>query len=340
MIMTLVFIVCLLIGISLFVSVVGTAFLKKHARRLKRPAVYYPGSRNAGRRDSGFRDISERNRMPGSAYYRDTVPYDTAMETEIPGEGSPRYESYRDRGRSDYTDDNNRYGDYRQPHEDFRREDRRTASMRDADEGGYRTYKEHFRNEFQEKVRGGFDGPVETPGVRPPGERSQYAPVKPYEYGATGKPAVQRSSGSWFFIIIVAIIFVMFSAFFGIKGYRNFVSKPTLSFCESVDYIKQRPVHRSNTFTMGNVTIFVKSHKPFGQHTARVDIYRIDQTGLEPFAGKELSIKPEWTSYSFKVLFDELGVYSVMVFDSEGVLLKQKRLYIVHDSYAYKPVSR
>jgi hypothetical protein len=340
MIMTLVFIVSLLIGISLFVAVVGTAFLKKHARRLKRPAVYYPGMRNAGRRDSGFRDTAGRNRMPGRAYYRDTVPHDTALEPEIPGEEGPRYEGYRDRGPSGYPEDSYGYGDYRPPYEDYRSQERRATPPGVVDGGSYRTYKEHFRNEFQEKVGGGFDRPVEMPGARPPREGNQYQPAKPFDYGATGRPAVQRSSGSWFFIIIVAIIFVIFSAFFGIKGYRNFVSKPTLAFCESVDYIKQRPVNRSNTFTRGNVTIFVKSREPLGQHTARVDIYRIDQTGLEPFAGKELSIKPEWTSYSFKVLFDELGVYSVMVFDAEGVLLKQKRLYIVHDSYAYKPVSR
>jgi hypothetical protein len=327
MIMTLIFIVSLLIGISLFVAVVGTAFLKKHARRLNRPAVYYPGARHAGSRESGYRDPSRRNTMPGRAFYRDTVPQDTALGNDFPGDENLMDEERDARGFYP--------GDYQARQEDLRRPERRMAPPGDADSRGYRGYKEQFRKEFHERVNEGFDRPVKAPR-----EAGLHPPARSLEYGTAGGPAALRSSGSWFFIIIVAIIFVIFVAFFGVKGYRNLTSKPALSFCESVDYIKQKPVNRSNTFTRGNVTIFVKSREPLGQHSARVDIYRIDQTGLEPFAGKELSIKPEWTSYSFKVLFDELGVYSVMVFDAEGVLLNQKRVYIVHDSYAYKPVSR
>ena len=322
MIMTLIFIVSLLIGISLFVAVVGTAFLKKHARRMNRPAVYYPGARHGDSRDTGYRDGARRNSMPGNAFFRDTVPRDTPLGNNFPGD-----EDLMDRER--YS------GDYQAPYEELGRPERRTAPRGDVGDRGYRDYKEQFRKEFHERVNEGFDRTVDEPG-----EVDLQPPVRPLKYGTAGRPSAMKSSGSWFFIIIVAIIFVIFVAFFGIKGYRNITSKPALSFCESVDYIKQKPVNRSNTFTRGNVTIFVKSREPLDQHTARVDIYRIDQTGLEPFAGKELSIKPEWTSYSFKVLFDELGVYSVMVFDAEGVLLNQKRVYIVHDSYAYKPVSR
>lgn len=312
MIMTLIFIVSLLIGISLFVAVVGTAFLKKHARRLNRPAVYYPGTRHAGR--------------PGSAFYRDTVPQDTALGNDFPGDEKVREGGYRER-------DGLHPDDYQARHEYPGRPEREMAPPGDVEDRGYRGYKEHFRKEFHERVNEGRP-------VKAPGGTGLHPPARSLEYETAGGPAALKSSGSWFFLIIVAIIFVIFVAFFGIKGYKNFTSKPTLSFSESVDYIKQKPVHRSNTFTRGNVTIFVKSREPLGQYTARVDIYKIDQTGLEPFAGKELSIKPEWTSYSFKVQFDELGVYSVMVFDAQGVLLNQKRVYIVHDSYAYKPVRR
>ena len=325
MIMTLIFIVSLLIGISLFVAVVGTAFLKKHARSLNRPAVYYPGTRNAGRPGSAYRGAAGINTSPGSTFYRDTVPQDTALGNVFPGDENVTG-GYKER-------DGLHPDDYQARHEGPGRPEREIAPPGDVEDRSYRGYKEHFRKEFHERVNGGR--PVKAPvgtGLHPP--------ARSLEYGTAGGPATLKSSGSWFFLIIVAIIFVIFVAFFGIKGYRSFTSKPTLSFCESVDYIKQKPVHRSNTFTRGNVTIFVKSREPLGQHTARVDIYRIDQTGLEPFAGKELSIKPEWTSYSFKVQFDELGVYSVMVFDAQGVLLNQKRVYIVHDSYAYKPVRR
>ncbi len=329
MIMTLIFIVSLLVGISLFVAVVGTTFLKKHARKLNRPAVYYPGARHAGRSDSGFRDAAGRNTMHGSAFKRDTVPHDTALGDDHPGDENLRDGGHRERDAGGF-----HQGDNQARPEDLRRPERRMASPPgDVEDRGYRNYKEHFQKEFHERVNEGRP-------VRTPGEVGLRPPARSFEYGTSGGPAALKSSGSWFFLIIVAIIFVIFVAFFGIKGYKSITSKPRLYFSESVDYIKQKPVHRSNTFTRGNVTIFVKSREPLGQHTARVDIYRIDQTGLEPFAGKELSIKPEWTSYSFKVLFDELGVYSVMVFDAKGVLLNQKRVYIVHDSYAYKPVRR
>ena len=284
MIMTLIFIVSLLIGISLFVAVVGTAFLKKNARRLNRPAVYYPGARHGGSRDAGYRDETRRNSMPGSAYYRDTVPRDPGFGNDFPGD-----EELMDRDTGGYRRGELHPGDYQAPYDALRRPERRTAPPGDAEDMGYRGYKEQFRKEFHERVNEGRP-------VKEPGEADLHSPVRPSKYGTAGRPAAMKSSGSWFFIIIVAIIFVIFVAFFGIKGYRNITSKPALSFCESVDYIKQKPVNRSNTFTRGNVTIFVKSREPLDQHTARVDIYRIDQTGLEPFAGKELSIKPERTS--------------------------------------------
>lgn len=271
MVMTVIFILVLLAGISLFVAVVGSAFLKRHSRRVGRSGEFYARSRDTGRSDAGMEGMSA-----------------------------------RDMGRSE---------------------------IRAGDSGGrsYQDYKEHFRREFQEKVGAGARGAGNIPAM-------METPQREFIFKGPGEPAGVKSSSTWFFITISVLIFVMFAAYFGIRGYKNITARPNLYFCENVDYVKQKPIHKSNTFTRGNVTIFVKSRTPFEQNTARVDIYRIDIKGLEPFAGKELTIKPEWTSFSFKALFDKLGVYSVLVFNADGKLLNQKKIYIVHDSYAYKPV--
>lgn len=281
MVMTVIFILVLLAGISLFVAVVGSAFLKRHSRRVGRPGEFYARSRDTGRSDAGMEGMGVRG---------------TGMEGM----------SARDMGRSE---------------------------IRAGDSGGrsYQDYKERFRREFQEKVGAGARGAGNIPAM-------METPQREFIFKGPGEPAGVKSSSTWFFITISVLIFVIFAAYFGIKGYKNITARPNLYFCENVDYVKQKPIHKSNTFTRGNVTIFVKSRTPFEQNTARVDIYRIDIKGLEPFAGKELTIKPEWTSFSFKALFDKLGVYSVLVFNADGKLLNQKKIYIVHDSHAYKPV--
>ncbi len=278
MVMTVIFILVLLAGISLFVAVVGSAFLKKHSRRVGRPGEFYARSRDTGRSDTG---IGVRG---------------TGMEGM----------SARDMGRDE---------------------------VRAGDSGGrsYQDYKERFRREFQERVGAGARSAGNIPAMRE-------APQREFIYKGPGEPVGIKSSANWFFITIGVLIFVIFGTYFGAKGYKNITARPNLYFCEYVDYIKQKPIRKSNTFTRGNVTIFVKSRTPFEQNTARVDIYRIDIKGLEPFASQELPIKPEWTSFSFEALFDKLGVYSVLVFNADGKLLNQKKIYIVHDSYAYKPV--
>lgn len=278
MVMTVVFILVLLAGISLFVAVVGSAFLKKHSRR---PGELHARSRDTGRRDTGMDSLGVRG--PG-----------------VEGMGA------RDTGR---------------------------PVIGPGDSGGrsYQDYKERFRREFQERVGESAQRVGNIPAMRE-------APQREFVFKGPGEPAGIKSSANWFFITVGVLIFVIFGTYFGVKGYKNITARPNLYFCENVDYVKLKPIHKSNTFTRGNVTIFVKSRNPFEQNTARVDIYRIGIKGLEPFAGKELTIKPEWTSFSFKALFDKLGVYSVMVYNADGKLLNQKKVYIVHDSYAYKPV--
>ncbi|MCK5568712.1 MAG: hypothetical protein KAJ15_03285, partial [Spirochaetes bacterium] len=60
MVMTVIFILVLLAGISLFVAVVGSAFLKRHSRRVGRPGEFYARSRDTGRSDAGMEGMGVR----------------------------------------------------------------------------------------------------------------------------------------------------------------------------------------------------------------------------------------------------------------------------------------
>ncbi len=238
MLITIIFILVFLVGISLFVAVVGTAFLQKHARRITRshPREYY----------------------------------------------SPP-----------------------------------------------RKYEDPYRREFERRVH------TDT------GQEIRQAPA--YTLGAERDFPVQKSrgggsEGKWFLITILILVLVIFSFYFGIKGYQNFTMKPRLFFCERVDYVRQKPVNTSDTFTRGNVTIFLKSRRPLELTSARVEIFKIDYTGLENYASQELPLKPEWTSFSFKALFDQIGTYTVMVYDTDDRLISQENIHILPDSYAYRPV--
>jgi hypothetical protein len=89
------------------------------------------------------------------------------------------------------------------------------------------------------------------------------------------------------------------------------------------------------------VNIFFKSPNQLEFEKARIDVYRIDSLqGLTSYATKELPVKPEWTSFSFKVLFSEIGTYAVMLYDGADNLLVQEYINIVPDSYAYRPVRK
>lgn len=191
-------------------------------------------------------------------------------------------------------------------------------------------FKNHYKRKYEESVSAIPEKVQKTPVYIPSTER-EFVYKKPKESHAEGK---------WFFITFVVLIVVIFSFYFGIKGYQNLIMKPKLFFCENVDYVKLKPINKSNTFTRGNVTIFIKSHRPLEQDKARVDIFSIDHQGLNHYATKELPLKPDWTSFSFKVLFDKIGTYTVMVYDMNDRLLNQENIYIVPDSYAYKPVSK
>jgi hypothetical protein len=196
---------------------------------------------------------------------------------------------------------------------------------------GRSDFNTRFRKEFEQRVGGGADletqrGPAYVPAI----ER-EFVYRKPKEAGGEGK---------WFLITILFLVVVIFSFYFGIRGYQNLTMKPKLFFCENVDFVKLKPINKSDTFTRGNVTIFLKSRKPLETDTALINIYRIDSQGLNFYVSRELPVKPEWTSFSFKALFEEVGTYSVMVYGPGDQLLTQENISIVPDYYAYKPVRK
>ena len=252
MILTILFAFILLIGISLFVAVVGSAFLRRHSTRV-----------------SSSRPVSVQGTDLGVRSRRGI---------EQRGDLSTRY-----------------------------------------------------RREFEQRVRpsGKLDMQKEP----------SYFPVSEGEY-LYRKPREAGGEGKWFLVTVVVLIIVIFSFYFGIRGYQSLALEPRLFFCEDVDFARLKPINTSDTFTRGNVTIFVRSRKALEMDKARVDIYRINTQGLSLYATKELPVKPEWTSFSFKALFDELGTYTVMVYGVGDQLINQENINIVPDSYAFMPVSR
>ncbi len=186
---------------------------------------------------------------------------------------------------------------------------------------------------------GGIRGPeiVAGAGVAPGGRgvARQAAPRMP----ATLPERVSTTGGGkWAFIVPVVVIAIILVLFFGLREFQGFDVRPRLYFCESVNFTKLKPVNRSDTFTRGNVTLFVKSKTPLFLDSARVEIYKMNIGGFEPYAERELKLKPEWTAFTVKVLFDTVGSYMVSVFGSDEVLIVQKNINIVPDSFAYKPV--
>jgi hypothetical protein len=150
--------------------------------------------------------------------------------------------------------------------------------------------------------------------------------------------AATRASGRWIPVVVIVVVVLASLMLYGTRamwletrGYKLYV-------CEGVDFTKLRPVHPSNEFTRGNVTLFLKAKEPLGIKKARVVVYRLDTQQVQPYASKTLPLRPEWTAFSTKVLFNTIGTFSVNVYGSDDVLLAQKNIAIVPDSLVYKPV--
>ncbi|MBN2322989.1 MAG: hypothetical protein JXQ30_04585 [Spirochaetes bacterium] len=189
---------------------------------------------------------------------------------------------------------------------------------------------ERFKAEYKEGI-------VQTAGegvTIPPGELQPPAAVRYAQPVRTGR------GGMWVLISLGIAAVLVFSFLFGYPKAARFVTEPRLVFCEGVDYLTQKPENRSNTFTRGNVTLFLRSRKPLGMISATVKITRIGKEGVEEYDRRTIPIRPGWTSFSLKALFDRTGTYEVAILEEEGGLIDRRVLYIVPDSYAYKPVPK
>jgi hypothetical protein len=260
MILTVLFILVLLIGISLFIAVVGTSLLRRN-------------SRYAGRSSLS---------AAGRPVYR-----------EHPGH-VPEY-AYEDRS--------------------ARPEMRETAQRGAPPPHGYT--------------------PIEPASFGPPPFESKGFEPRPYTVSAARSSGAE---GKWFALSIVVLIVMFFAVFFGVRVYQSATSRPRIDFCEYVDFVKMKPVNDSDMFTRGNVTLFLRSRAPLEIEKMRIEVYRIDREGIVPYSSSERQLKPEWTSFSFKILFEQIGTYTVMLYTNAGALLGQKTVVIVPDSYAYTPV--
>ncbi len=164
------------------------------------------------------------------------------------------------------------------------------------------------------------------------------APARPQIPPQMYPAGVSTGGGKWAFIIPVVVVAVVLVLLFGMREFMGSGAKPRLYFCESVDYARAKPIHHSDIFTRGNVMLFVKSKTPLYLDKATVAVYRIDTEEFEPFLEKELRLKPEWESFSFKALFASVGQYSVYVYGNNDDPLVKKNITIVPDQFAYKPV--
>jgi len=195
----------------------------------------------------------------------------------------------------------------------------RTPSGRRISE---REIAQQFKAEYEESV-------VRTADERgtPPAGAVPYAP-----------PVHAGRGGMWILISLGIAAVLVFFFLFGYPRVAGLVTRPRLIFCEGVDYLKQKPDNRSNTFTRGNVTLYLRSKKPLGISNATVKITVIGPSGPEEYERKTIPVRPNWTSFSLKALFDRIGTYEVRILTEEGGLIDRRIIYIVPDSYAYKPV--
>jgi len=189
-----------------------------------------------------------------------------------------------------------------------------------------RNYQTEFKDRYEERVE-------EL--KKEEGEKVKETEAKEFDYSYTKKA---KGSFKWILISICILVVIFFASFFGYKGYKKFKETPKLYFCEDVNLEKQKPVHRSNTFVRGNVTIFIKSAAPIDTNRMKVDVYRINSKGSERFVSKNLTINPDWTSFSLNVLFDRLGTFRVIVSKENEKIIGNKKIYIVPDRYAFKPI--
>jgi len=186
--------------------------------------------------------------------------------------------------------------------------------------------------EYRKKFEKGYESALES-------VKQESAAVREREYVPTVAVAEKRGAGAkWALISFLALGILLVTVYFGVRAYKNWALKPKLIFCEQIDYVKLKPIRKSDTFTRGNVTLFLKSKRPLDISKAKIEVYRVGPDGIVPYSVKEVEVNPLWVSFVFKVLFSELGTYLVRIQDENGEVLVQKYIHIVPDEYAFKAV--
>jgi hypothetical protein len=201
-----------------------------------------------------------------------------------------------------------------------------------------RRYRREYREELGEtreevEARAGQEEARQPSGGAGPSVAApQPFPLPPVSEGSRG-----GATGAWVVAVVLALVLFSGALYITLRGWPAALTGPRLYFCEYVDFARQKPVNRSDTFTRGNVTLFVKSPRRLDMNSARIEIYRLGEQ-QEPYAEKTVPLRPSWTSFAVQVLFEHTGNYRVGVLREDGTPLGIGRLAIVPDTYAYTPV--
>jgi hypothetical protein len=172
---------------------------------------------------------------------------------------------------------------------------------------------------------------LETGSVPRPGPGGPQLPLQSAGSGGGGR------AGIWVLVGVLALTLFSGALYVTLRGWPSVLTEPKLYFCEYVDFARQKPVNRSDTFSRGNVTLFVKSPQQLELNSARIEIYRLGEQ-QEPYAQKNIPLRPSWMSFAVQILFEHTGNYRVSVLGEDGTPIGIGRLTIVPDTYAYKPV--
>jgi hypothetical protein len=311
MIFMIVFGLLFLVGISLFATFVGTALLKKNARVVRVPSR--PGHR------------------AGPAPYR-AYPGRSSVDERSPRE--QRYEGFQQGSAT-----GEQYGDSRS---DAAPEEEQPGEVHHGSAAEQIDYRAHYREEYQEDLDELRRAESEREARENPaaeGRASQGEPFSRYPQQPMPSSSKRSGGGAGLWILVAVLVVVIFSGslYATIQDWPSRLFGTRMYFCEYVDYAKLKPVNRSDTFTRGNLTLFVKSPQPLRLHRARIEVYRLGNQ-QEPYAEKIVPLKPSWMSFAVKLLFEDIGNYRVSVLESDGTPIMVDHLTIVPDSFAYRPV--
>ncbi|MFW6180097.1 MAG: hypothetical protein ACOC8N_00005, partial [Spirochaetota bacterium] len=309
MILLILFGLVFLVGVSLFAALVGTSLLKKNAR-----VIRVPGSAGAGR-TAPVRAVAEyappaRQVYPGSAGAGERGAPPAGAEHE----GPPRREE-----RAAPPPREQRPAPPEPPREQPEDYGRRYRQEYQEELGGAREEAEARVGREAAGRQAGAEGGGPAAAAGPSAAAPTPFPLPPVSEGSRAGTAV------WVLVTVLALALFAGALFITLRGWPSALTEPRLYFCEYVDFARQKPVNRSDTFTRGNVTLFVRSPRELDMNSATIEVYRLGEQ-QEPYAEKTVPLRPSWTSFAVQVLFEHTGSYRVSVLREDGTPLGIGRL--------------